>query len=59
MALTFKDFTVLLALNLGHNQIGSEGCEYLSQVEYLNLSKNDIQSEDVKQLIDSNWPLLK
>ncbi len=49
MALALKDITALLAFNLEGNQIGSEGCEYLSQakwpnLKYLNLSQNNIMS---------------
>ncbi len=64
MALALKDITELLALNLGYNQIGSEGCQYLSQVKWPNLTDldlpaNNITSEGVKQLCKSNWLLLK
>ena len=53
MALTKKYITVLIALNLGYNQIGSEGCEYLSQAKwpnlnYLHLIHNEIMNEGVK-----------
>ncbi len=64
MALTKNDKAGLLALNLGLNQIGSKGCEYLSQAKWPNLtllylSENNILSEGVKQLCKSNWPLLE
>ncbi len=64
MALTLKIITELLALNLGDNQIGSEGCEYLSQAKWpslahLGLSHNNIMSEGVKWILKSNWPLLE
>ncbi len=64
MALALKDITWLLALYLGFNQIGSEGCEYLSQAKWPNLThlqlmKNNIMAEGVKHLCKSNWPLLK
>jgi hypothetical protein len=54
----------LLALNLGLNQIGSEGCEYLSQAKWpnlmqLDLAGNNISSEGVKWICKSNWPLLQ
>jgi hypothetical protein len=50
----------LLALNLGSNQIGSKGCEYLSQAKWPNLthsdlSENNISSEGVKWIYKSNW----
>ncbi len=64
MALTVKNITGLLALNLGGNQIGSEGCEYLSQAKWpnlmlLDLPKNNIMSEGTKWICKSNWPQLK
>ncbi len=64
MALTIKDITGLLVLNLARNQIGSEGCEYLNQAKWPNLtdidlSGNNIMSEGVKLICKSNWPLLK
>ena len=54
----------LLALNVGRNQIGSEGCEYLSQAKWpnlthLHLSHNNIMIEGVKWICKSNWPLLR
>ncbi len=60
MALSVKYITGLLSLNLGYNQIGSKGCEYLSHAKWpnlahLNLSENNIMSEGVKQLCKSNW----
>ena len=63
MALTIKDITGLLVINLGYNQIGSKGCEYLSQanwpnLKYLHLNRNNILSEGVKWICKSNWPLL-
>ena len=53
----------LLALNLGKNEIGSKGCEYLSQAKWPNLThlyliRNSIKSEGVKWICKSNWPLL-
>ncbi len=53
MALAVKDISELLVLNLGHNKIGSEGCEYLSQAKWpslthLDLILNNITSEGVK-----------
>ena len=64
MALTKRDIARLLELNLGRNQIGSKGCEYLSQAKwpkltYLNLFQNNISSEGVKWICKSNCPLLK
>ena len=64
MALTKKYITVLIALYLGYNQIGSEGCEYLSQAKWPNLThlclpKNNIMSEGVKWICKSNWPQLQ
>ena len=64
MALTVKNIAGLLALNLGSNQIGSKGCEYLCQVKwpyltYLDLSENIIMSEGVKWACKSNWPSLQ
>ncbi len=64
MALTLIDITGLLALNLGFNQIGSEGCEYLSQAKWpslthLDLSQNNIMSEGVKWICKFNWPQLQ
>ena len=37
MAQTVKDITGLISLNLEYNQIGSEGCEYLSQAKWAHL----------------------
>ncbi len=64
MALTIKVVIRLLALNLGGNQIGSEGCEYLSQAKWPNLThlyltQNNISSEGVKWICKSNWLLLE
>ncbi len=64
MALTKRDIIRLLALNLGGNDIGSKGCEYLSQAKWPNLthlylSYNNIMIEGVKYLCKSNWPKLK
>ena len=64
MALTKKYMAGLLAINLASNEIGNEGCEYLSQAKWpnltcLNLSKNSIMSEGVKWICKANWPLLK
>ncbi len=64
MALTESIKSGLVLLDLEYNQIGSEGCEYLSQtkwpnLKYLYLSNNNITSEGVKQLCKSNWPLLE
>ncbi len=64
MALTLKDMAGLLALNLDRNQIGSEGCEYLSQAKWpnlthLGLSKNNIMSVGVKWICKFNWPQLQ
>jgi hypothetical protein len=64
VALTKRDKAGLLALNLGYNQIGSEGCEYLSQAKWPNLTEldlpaNNITSEGVKWICKSNWLLLK
>ncbi len=64
MALTLIDTTELLALNLGFNQIGSEGCQYLSQAKWpnliqLGLAGNNISSEGVKWICKSNWPKLR
>ncbi len=63
MAVTVKDIAGLLSLNIGYNQIGSEGCEYLSQAKWPNLTHlylthNNIMSEGVKWICKSNWPLL-
>ncbi len=64
MALTKRDMARLLALNLGGNEIGSKGCEYLNQgkwpnLTYLYLSHNNVMSEGVKWICKANWPLLK
>ena len=64
MALTIKDKSGLLALNLGLNQIESKGVEYLSQAKWsklthLYLKKNNISSEGVKWICKSNFPQLK
>ncbi len=64
VAITKRDITVLLSLNLGRNQIGSKGCESLSQAKWpslthLDLSENKIMSEGVKWICKSNWPLLE
>ena len=64
MAITKRDITGLLALNLGYSQIRSKGCEYLSQAKWPNLTQlyltsNKIMSEGVKWICKSNWPLLK
>ena len=64
MALTVKIILVLLALNLGGNEIGNVGCEFLSQskwnrLNYLQLYRNNISSEGVRQLCKSHWPYLK
>ena len=61
MALTKKYMAGLLSLNLEYNQIGSKGCDYLSQAKWLNLtnlllSKNNITSEGVKWICKTNWP---
>ena len=61
MALTVKDMAGLLALNVERNQIGSKGCEYLSQAKWPNLThlyliQNNISSEVVKWNYKSNWP---
>ena len=61
VAITKRDITVLLSLNLGRNQIGSKGCEYLSHSKWANLThldliKNNISSEGVKWICKSNWP---
>ena len=37
MALTVTDSTGLLSLNLGINQIGSKGCQFLSEAHWPNL----------------------
>ncbi len=63
MALTERYTAGLLALNLGRNQIGSEGCEYLSQAKWpnlahLDLTGNNIMSEEANWICKSNWPLL-
>ncbi len=64
MALTIKVVAGLLSLNLGTNQIGSKGCEYLSQAKWPNLthlylSYNNVMSEGVKWICKSNWPQLQ
>ena len=64
MALTVKDITGLSAFNLGGNQIGRKGCEYLSQAKWPNLThlylpKNNIMSEGVKWICKSNWHSLE
>ena len=64
MALTKKHIIGLLALNLGGNQIGSKGCEYLSQAKWPNLThlylmQNSVMSEGVKWICKSNWPQLQ
>ena len=59
MALIAKDSSQFISLNLGINQIGSKGCQFLSQAHWLNLqnlSSNTISSEAVKYLCKSNWP---
>ena len=61
MALTVKDITGLLELNLGYNHISSKVCEYLSQAKWSNLThldlmQNNIMSEGVKWICKSNWP---
>ena len=61
MGQTVKYITALLSLDLGYNEIGSKGCEYLSQAKWANLNQldlfqNNIMSEGVKQLCKSNWP---
>ena len=61
MALTTKDITEFLFLNLGENYIGNKGCVFLSQalwpnMDYLDLYLNNITSEGVKNLIESDWP---
>ena len=61
MALTKKYITGLLALNLWYSEIGSKGCEYLSQAKWpyltnLHLMQNNIMSEGVKWICKSNWP---
>ncbi len=64
MALTIKYTAGLLSLYLGLNQIGSKGCEYLSQAKWPNLThlylnQNNIMSEGVKWICESNQPLLR
>ncbi len=59
MALTIRDKPGLLSLNLERNQIGSEGCKYLSQAKWSNLThlylpNNNIMSEGVKWICKSN-----
>ncbi len=61
VALTIKVVAGLLALNLGGNDIGSKGCEYLSQAKWPNLThlyltQNKIMSEGVKWICKFNWP---
>jgi hypothetical protein len=61
VALAVKDMAGLLALNVGFNQIGSKGCEYLSQAKWPNLThlylnQNNIINEGVKWICKSNWP---
>ena len=61
MALTVKNITGLLSLNLGDNQIENKGCEYLSQAKWPNLThlyltQNKIMSEGVKWICKFNWP---
>ena len=61
MALTISDITGLLAPNLGRNEIGSKGCEYLSlakwpKLTHLSLLHTNIMSEGVKLICKSNWP---
>ena len=63
MALTKRDIIRLLALNLGGNDIGSKGCEYLSQAKWpnlahLDLTGNNIMREEANWICKSNWPLL-
>ena len=58
VALTLKDITELLLLNLGQNEIGSKGCEYLNQAKWpklthLYLIQNNILSEGVKWICKS------
>lgn len=48
------------SFNLGGNQIGNEGCKYLSQSKWaylkeLSLNQNIISSEGVKHLCKANW----
>ena len=64
MALTTKDITEFLFLNLGENYIGNKGCVFLSQalwpkMDYLDLYLNNITSEGVNNLFESDWPWLK
>ena len=64
MAQTKNYITGLLALNLGSNEIGSKGCEYLSQAKWANLThlflfQDNISSEGVKWICKSNWPQLQ
>jgi hypothetical protein len=61
VALTKRDITRLLVLKLGGNEIGSKGCEYLSQakwpiLKYLYIAQNNIMSEGAKWICKSNWP---
>ena len=64
MARNIKDMAGLLAFNLELNQIGSKGCEYLSQAKWPNLThlylmQNSVMSEGVKWICKSNWPQLQ
>ena len=62
MAQTVKDIAELLSLNLGYNEIGSKGYEFLSQAKWahfksLELLSNNIRNEGVKHLRKGNWLL--
>jgi hypothetical protein len=59
MALIAKDRSQFISLNLDINQIGSKGCQFLSQshwpnLKILDLSSNNITSEGIKKLCKSN-----
>jgi hypothetical protein len=64
VALTIIDISGLLSVYLELNQIGSEGCKYLSKAKWPNLthlylSHNNIISEGVKWICKSNWSKLQ
>ncbi len=64
MALTLKDKSMFKYLDVAGNLIGNEGSEILSQSKWVNLkmfklSFDNISSDGVKYLSQSNWPLLE
>ena len=60
MALAAKDLARLYENNLGGNQIGEKGCEFLTKsnwccLKILGLSSNNIEIKGLKHLCQSNW----